>query len=50
MMVIPDEVTGFGFAHVALDVMMHVIISPSDNVELVNIVLLVPALAAPIFH
>ena len=50
VIVIVFDVTGFGLAHAALDVITHVTASAFSKVEVVNVGLFVPTFVAPIFH
>ena len=50
VIVIEFDVTGFGLAHAAFDVITHVTTFPFASVVVVNVELLVPTFVAPIFH
>ena len=50
VMVIEFDVTGFGLAQLAFEVITHVITSLLSNVADVNVGLFVPTFVAPIFH
>ena len=50
VIVMEFDVTGFGLAHVAFDVITQVTTFPFASVVEVNVGLLVPTFVAPIFH